>query len=151
VRIVRKVLRAAGPALRRSRKEIRETTVDLRFVGSESEVRRDAVSCEVKGGSFVASGGVIDSFALPREISIHLFNWQGLFGKLELTLFNKPNSLLPFPQSDSNRQLVSPVTHPSRVSLSFLLCISSHCIASSFCQIGHPIRDRWDSVRVGGK
>lgn len=52
--------------MRRSRRVIRFTMVDFRFVGSESEDRRAVVSDPVSGVSLAARGGVLDSFALPE-------------------------------------------------------------------------------------
>jgi hypothetical protein len=64
-RALRKVLRAAGPALRRRRRLMRLTTVDLRFVETASERRSAPVKEAVKGVNFAARGGVVDSLALP--------------------------------------------------------------------------------------
>ena len=69
VRALRKTLRAGGPALRRSRRVIKLTTVDLRFVGRESEDNRAVVSEAVSGVSFAARGGVVESLALPATLS----------------------------------------------------------------------------------
>lgn len=58
-------MRAAAPAPNRLRRDIKETAVVLRFVERDREFKREVVNLEVRPGSLAASGGVVDSFALP--------------------------------------------------------------------------------------